>query len=300
MSATTTQEQEVVELEDQLYQAACFGSSEFTFHILACRSDSLFLGCCSDLYGCADGRSNGSIENFTLEPHFANDSAAGAIPSFKGGVHQQSCLPGSRSQWYACTSDSDFIGFFGCCQTDPCNDLCPSVNLSPAFLSPNADLANFFYGLNTTSVTYSASSLTSTVFSAGITTSITTPTSAQRLSTSSTGTTCSLAELCLSGSVSSSTSAPPVLKTVPDANTSVVVGSAVGGVAGFALIIAFVAFLLRRRNRTRVTQLNTSGAPSLRFSGQGEGVREVTHNSIAEAPSSDVSQKPHEVIGTSN
>jgi hypothetical protein len=112
--------------------------------------------------------------------------------------------------------------FMGCCKSNPCNEGCPTADLAGAFLGKNDATACRFYedGCSSASSTQTAS----TVSSNPTISSTRTP---------------------------SSSAAPVQLSTSYKSSTGPIVGAAVGGVAGIAIIVVLLFYCYRHGVKSR-------------------------------------------------
>ncbi|OTB09036.1 hypothetical protein M426DRAFT_18427 [Hypoxylon sp. CI-4A] len=98
-----------------------------TFYI--CQTSApRFLGCC-ETDPCASG---GQCAADALRP-------ASYSVRYYAGQHQSCAWPYDESEWYTC--DFATPPFLGCCARDPCDAGCPDVDLVPARLDDDDDVA---------------------------------------------------------------------------------------------------------------------------------------------------------------
>jgi len=92
----------------------------------ACSSGSLFVGCCR-INPCVADCPAGDLEPASFDP------------AFYGQFPDAECVAG---QWYTCSGTTP--PFMGCCKSNPCQNGCPTGDLTPGFLGGNPAIACFF------------------------------------------------------------------------------------------------------------------------------------------------------------
>ena len=193
----------------------------------ACQSGTNFVGCCNS-EACSNGCSDGN-----LEP--ANFNTA-----YYGQFKDQECPTGSR--WYTCTGTKP--PFMGCCKSNPCsNDGCPAGDLTAGFLSSNPKVAADFLpsGAASSSTSSLTSSESSTSTSASHTSSTVSTTSSVSFSTASSA----AAAATYAVTAQASAIAAPVASQ--HSSTETIAGASVGGVGATLVLLALLAFFIRRK-----------------------------------------------------
>ena len=178
-----------------------------------CDSGSKFVGCCSN-EPCSFGCRQGNLKPASFDPAYY-----GTFPDLE-------CNSGN---WYTCSGTNP--PFMGCCESDPCNRGCPTEDLAAGWVGNNEAIACQFYaqGCSSPSSSTTASRSSATRFSNSLTTSL--PSSSTHSS-------------------SSSTTAPPA-PTSGKSSTGTIVGGAVGGVVGIAIVVILLFYCYRHAAKSR-------------------------------------------------
>lgn len=291
--------------DGQYYAAYCPGAAGSVYYLLACITNNGFLGCCTNQKGCYNECDASDYSNFSISAYRTH-----VAQSFNSNIQSQRCDVGGT--WYSCAEENLATNFIGCCTTNPCTAGCPDGNYTRAFLAADVNAAKFFYGLNDSSMSFSMPYTTTTSTSAQSSGSTTIPFPSSLEFTSGTTSSSSMTNPSSTTSQSSisspsipyatSTSGPQAAETAYTPGTSVVVGSTVGGVATLILIIALIAYHVRRKATSRRRHLDASRVSSLwgdREEGGGEGKteHEGAGDVIAEAPPSAQMQEPKDSDG---
>ncbi len=224
----------------------------------ACSSGTYFVGCCNG-DPCQGGCSDGNLEPASFDPLF--------IGKFK----DQECSRGS--EWYTCTATVP--PFLGCCKSNPCTGTtgCPSGDVTAGFLSSNPAVAKDFLPAAASSASASASSATSS-------SSQTSRASSSPASTNS--------------SAALTTTAAFADMPTHTTSTGTIAGATVGGLAGLGLLVALLAFFLRRRiaksrqymAEGRSPSGNSSSMPDKGDAAMGE-TKHLPFSSTSQSPSSE-------------
>lgn len=277
--------------DGQYYVAYCPGAAGSIYYLLACTTNNGFLGCCTNQEGCYNDCDESDYSNFTLSTYKTH------VPrSFNSDIQSQRCDTGG--DWYSCPEKNFETNYIGCCATNPCTAGCPEGNYTRAFLSANPAAARFFYGLNASSLSFSIPVSTTLSTSAVSSGSSLVPFTSSVGSTSST-TISSSSTSYSSVSYPTTFTGSQVVETASTPGTAVVAGSTVGGVAALLVIVALIAYRVRRKATSRRRHLDNFRVSSL-WGGSGERKTEndtAGDDALAEAPPSEQAQGPSELTG---